>query len=163
MYIDRFIRNVLTYTHTLAVPKYHRCFVESISSVTHDSKLFSLRLPAGSYLNVPIGHHLAIRADVDGKLCIRMHICGSWRIVASRCCTIAAACMGLGGLIPLPERVKARAPYKSSQSCYTISCTIPKVIHTMIASSTTFNSKLYYFYYHFHYPKWLSLSTVSIL
>lgn len=76
MYIDHFIRNVLTYTHTLAVPKYHRCFVESISSVTHDSKLFSLRLPAGSYLNVPIGHHLAIRADVDGKLCIlHVYVC----------------------------------------------------------------------------------------
>lgn len=49
------------------VPKYHRCCVENISSITHDSRVYSLRLPAGSYLNVPTGHHLAIRADVDGE------------------------------------------------------------------------------------------------
>lgn len=58
--------NAHTLTHT--VLKYHRCYVENISSVTHDSKVYSLRLPAGSYLNVPTGHHLAIRAVVDGKL-----------------------------------------------------------------------------------------------
>ena len=57
----------VTHADTLTVPKYHRCFVETISSVTHDSKMFSLRLPAGSYLNVPTGHHLAVRAVVDGK------------------------------------------------------------------------------------------------
>lgn len=53
------------YIHT--VLKYHRCYVDNITSLTHDSQMYSLRLPAGSYLNVPTGHHLAIRAVVDGK------------------------------------------------------------------------------------------------
>lgn len=121
MYIDHFIRNVPTYTHTLVVPKYHRCFVESISSVTHDSKLFSLRLPAGSFLNVPTGHHLAIRADVDGKLCtvcIIMYVAAVQQVLyRSR--------MGLGGLRPLPAVDESKCPYRSSQPYYTISCPIP--------------------------------------
>ena len=103
MYIDHFICNVPTYMHTLVVPKYHRCFVESISSVTHDSKLFSLRLPAGSYLNVPTGHHLAIRADVDGKLCtvcIIMYVAAVQQVLyRSR--------MGLGGLGHFLQWMKA--------------------------------------------------------
>lgn len=57
----------IIFTIFYAVPKYHRCSVENITSVTHDSKVFSLRLPAGSYLNVPTGHHLAVRAVIDGK------------------------------------------------------------------------------------------------
>ena len=47
--------------------KYHATHVESIRRVTHDTKLFTLRLPIGSYLNVPTGHHLSIKADIDGK------------------------------------------------------------------------------------------------
>ena len=75
-----------THTHTLStVPKYHRCFVDSITSVSHDSKLFSLRLPTGSYLNVPTGHHLAIRADVDGKLLCTA--CACVYIICGRCPT----------------------------------------------------------------------------
>lgn len=99
------------HTHTLStVPKYHRCFVDSITSVSHDSKLFSLRLPTGSYLNVPTGHHLAIRADVDGKLlctaCVCINVHDMWQM-SNRCRhTCSSSClMGLrpaGGLRPLP-------------------------------------------------------------
>jgi len=59
--------------HELALPplfaagtKYHSTCVESIKNVTHDTKLFTLRLPAGSYLNVPTGHHVGIKAMVNG-------------------------------------------------------------------------------------------------
>lgn len=47
--------------------KYHTTRIESIQKVTHDTKLFTLRLPVGSYLNVPTGHHLSIKANIDGK------------------------------------------------------------------------------------------------
>lgn len=41
--------------------------MESIHSVTHDTKLFTLRLPTASYLQVPTGHHLSIRATINGE------------------------------------------------------------------------------------------------
>ena len=48
--------------------KYHPTRVESIRKVTHDTKLYTLRLPTGSYMNVPTGHHLAIKANIEGTL-----------------------------------------------------------------------------------------------
>ena len=53
--------------HICLGTKYHHTCVEAIQSVTHDTKLFTLRLPAGSYLEVPTGHHLSVKANVDGK------------------------------------------------------------------------------------------------
>ncbi|XP_064405322.1 cytochrome b5 reductase 4-like [Halichondria panicea] len=53
--------------------KYHPTTVEAITSITHDSKVFTLRVPAGSYLNVPTGHHLAVRAEVDGESITRSY------------------------------------------------------------------------------------------
>lgn len=50
----------------LAGVKYHSTYVESINDVTHDTKLFTLRLPAGSHLNVPTGHHLSVKANING-------------------------------------------------------------------------------------------------
>jgi len=36
-------------------------------------------MPAGSYLNVPTGHHLAVRADIDGEIVKRSYtpVCSS--------------------------------------------------------------------------------------
>lgn len=48
--------------------KYHSSRVESIKTVTHDTKTFVLRMPPASYLSVPTGHHLSIKAHIDGKL-----------------------------------------------------------------------------------------------
>lgn len=48
-------------------PKFHECTVESIKTVTHDTKLFTVRLPQASFLSVPTGHHVAIRANVNGR------------------------------------------------------------------------------------------------
>ena len=62
-----------TYAYTFADTKYHPTTVEAITSITHDSKVFTLRVPAGSYLNVPTGHHLAVRAEVDGESITRSY------------------------------------------------------------------------------------------
>lgn len=62
--------------------KYHSSSVESIKSITHDTKLYTLRLPAGSYLNVPTGHHLSVKAQVNGESAnsiTRSHCCG-WHL-----------------------------------------------------------------------------------
>lgn len=48
-------------------PKFHECTVESIKTVTHDTKLFTVRLPQASFLSVPTGHHVTIRANVNGR------------------------------------------------------------------------------------------------
>lgn len=68
-----------TRTHTHTDTKYHPTIVEAITTVTHDSKVFTLRLPAGSYLSVPTGHHLAVRAEVNGESFTRSYtpICSS--------------------------------------------------------------------------------------
>lgn len=41
--------------------------MESVSSITHDTKLYTLRLPPASYLNVPTGHHLSVKAIINGE------------------------------------------------------------------------------------------------
>ena len=122
-----------THTHTLStVPKYHRCFVDSITSVSHDSKLFSLRLPTGSYLNVPTGHHLAIRADVDGKLlctvcmCVCINVHNMWQM-SNRCRHSSSYRMGLrpaGVLRPLPV---AACSYVKAIECLNIHAGLPNL------------------------------------
>lgn len=155
-------------THTLAVPKYHRCFVDSITSVTHDSKLFSLRLPIGSYLNVPTGHHLAIRADVDGKpLCT---VCVCVCTYHGRCPTGAGTVVAIAwvcgwDLSPLPV----------VNEC--LIQVFPTLLHGIMLHAITGYlmctigpyPKFYYLYwqlyynFHFYHPVWLSLSTIRIV
>lgn len=48
-------------------PKFRASSVASIKSVTYDTKLFTLRLRPGSFLQVPTGHHVTLRADVSGE------------------------------------------------------------------------------------------------
>ncbi len=47
--------------------------MEGIRSITHDTKVYTLRLPGGSYLNVPTGHHLSIKATVCGEEVVRSY------------------------------------------------------------------------------------------
>ncbi|XP_066300573.1 cytochrome b5 reductase 4-like isoform X1 [Branchiostoma lanceolatum] len=48
------------------VRKYRACLVESRVEVTHDTVLFCVRLPPGSRMWVPAGHHVYVRGEVSG-------------------------------------------------------------------------------------------------
>ena len=39
--------------------------LRSVTSITHNTKLFTLELPAGSHMIVPMGHHIKIKASDD--------------------------------------------------------------------------------------------------
>ena len=39
-----------------------KCTLQCVTPVSHNTKLFTLELPAGSHMLVPIGHHVKIRA-----------------------------------------------------------------------------------------------------
>lgn len=39
-----------------------KCTLRSVTSVSHNTKLFTLELPAGSHMIVPIGYHVKIKA-----------------------------------------------------------------------------------------------------
>lgn len=41
---------------------YMKCSLQSVTSVSHNTKLFTLELPAGSHMIVPIGYHVKIKA-----------------------------------------------------------------------------------------------------
>ena len=47
---------------------YMKCRLQSVTSVSHNTKLFTLELPAGSHMIVPIGYHVKIKAAVAGVL-----------------------------------------------------------------------------------------------
>lgn len=37
--------------------------LQSVTSISHNTKLFTLELPAGSHMVVPTGYHIKIKAD----------------------------------------------------------------------------------------------------
>ena len=43
------------------------CRVVSVEVVTHNCKLFCCELPDGVIMRVPIGHHIHLHRDVEGK------------------------------------------------------------------------------------------------
>jgi len=43
------------------------CNIEGIEDITHDTKLYSIRLPTNVYYEVPIGHHVIVKCEVEGK------------------------------------------------------------------------------------------------
>lgn len=51
--------------------RHHLCTVDEITDVTHDTKLFRLQFPKGSYFKVPVGHHVSLRAKLGDELIIR--------------------------------------------------------------------------------------------
>ncbi|XP_078324378.1 cytochrome b5 reductase 4-like isoform X2 [Crassostrea virginica] len=53
--------------------EYRTCCVESVSQVTHNSKLLCLALPEGTRMCVPVGHHVHIRHKVSGMEVVRSY------------------------------------------------------------------------------------------
>lgn len=49
-------------------PAYRDCTVEAVEAVTRDTNLYTLRLPAGCHMSIPVGYHVHIRHKVEGKL-----------------------------------------------------------------------------------------------
>ena len=49
-------------------PTFRKCKIESIDEVTHDTKLFKLQLPECTSGGVPIGHHVRLKANVQGLI-----------------------------------------------------------------------------------------------
>ena len=48
-------------------PRFREGTIESIQSVSHDSKLFTVRLPEASFMLIPTGHHVSIKANIRGE------------------------------------------------------------------------------------------------
>ena len=47
-------------------PRFREGTIESIESVSHDTKLFTVKLPEASFMLVPTGHHVSIKANIRG-------------------------------------------------------------------------------------------------
>ena len=58
----------------------HCCTVEDIQEITHDTNLYTVKLPVGSSFTVPTGHHVAIRANIDGTSHYMKHGTSSTRL-----------------------------------------------------------------------------------
>ena len=58
--------NVPSFLSISTEPRFHEGTIESIESVTHDTKLFTVRLPEASFMLVPTGHHVSIKANIRG-------------------------------------------------------------------------------------------------
>ena len=48
--------------------EYIPCVVSEVTAVTHDVKQFTVSLPEGYHMSVPVGHHVKVKATVEGKL-----------------------------------------------------------------------------------------------
>ena len=55
-------------------PLYREGTLVSVEEVTHNTKLFTFRLPAGSYLSVPVGHHIKLRGMLEGVCSMQAHV-----------------------------------------------------------------------------------------
>lgn len=47
--------------------KFRNCEIQSVTSVTHDTKIFTLSLPSTCHISVPIGHHVALTPIEPGN------------------------------------------------------------------------------------------------
>ena len=47
-------------------PVYREGTLVSVEEVTHNTKLFTFRLPPGLYMNVPVGHHVKLCGHLEG-------------------------------------------------------------------------------------------------
>ena len=52
---------------------YRDCTIENISDVSHDTKLYTLALPPGCRMCVPLGYHVHIRHTVEGIYIVLLH------------------------------------------------------------------------------------------
>lgn len=54
-------------------PLYRKGTLVSVEEVTHNTKLFTFRLPAGSYMNVSVGHHVKLCGMLEGASSMYAH------------------------------------------------------------------------------------------
>ena len=46
--------------------KFRKCQITSIKDVTHDTKLYAIKLPQNCYFESPVGYHTKIAANIEG-------------------------------------------------------------------------------------------------
>ena len=49
-----------------AVTQYIDCKIGNIEQLTHDTRLYTIELPQGYRMIVPLGHHVSITASLEG-------------------------------------------------------------------------------------------------
>lgn len=54
-------------------PAFRDCAIEKIESVTRDTNLYTLRLPGGTRMQVPLGYHVHLRHKIDGMEIVRSY------------------------------------------------------------------------------------------
>jgi len=65
--LGRPLENHLWYGHVKDLPvSYRQWTVKEVVSVTHDTRKFLLESPPGTFLSVPVGHHIHIKCEVEG-------------------------------------------------------------------------------------------------
>ena len=55
-------------TFPLPDPVFRLCTLTKRELVTHDTQLLTFRLPEGTQFKTPIGHHVYLRAKINGKM-----------------------------------------------------------------------------------------------
>lgn len=68
--IGEFIEGHNTLVDACSESEYLPCIVSDVKLVTHDVKQFVVSVPEGYYMRVPIGHHVKIKAAVQGEIYI---------------------------------------------------------------------------------------------
>ena len=49
--------------------------LEAVESVNYNSKMFTFKLPGASYVIVPIGHHVRVKAkNQQGAICMYVYL-----------------------------------------------------------------------------------------
>lgn len=61
-------------------PLYREGTLVRVEEVTHNTKLFTIRLPAGSYMSVPVGHHVKLRGMLEGGYSTHSTPCQTHRV-----------------------------------------------------------------------------------
>ncbi|XP_052809804.1 cytochrome b5 reductase 4-like isoform X2 [Mya arenaria] len=54
-------------------PAYRDCTLEAVKSITHDTRLYTMCLPPGTRMTVPVGHHVHLKHDVEGVEVVRSY------------------------------------------------------------------------------------------
>ena len=49
-------------------PKFNKLYLTDMEAITHNTKLFILKTPQGTFLRVPAGQYVKIRALIEGRV-----------------------------------------------------------------------------------------------
>eukprot|EP00117_Sycon_ciliatum_P014001 scpid80601/ scgid1944/ Cytochrome b5 reductase 4; Flavohemoprotein b5/b5R; N-terminal cytochrome b5 and cytochrome b5 oxidoreductase domain-containing protein; cb5/cb5R len=50
--------------------KFHECSIVAVQKITHDTNIYRVRLPSAVHFKVPVGHHVIVKVNVEGRYCI---------------------------------------------------------------------------------------------